>query len=221
MEIFPPNLVRHDGFAHSLAIMTNPSIAIELDQFKTQDPDVRCCDWPGCRDDGEHRAPKSRSELKKYHWFCLIHARQYNKGWNYYTGMTDDEVEADVRLDTVWHRPSWPLGGNPGDIRGRYGDQPFSPEDLMGRMGAFGPDWHPADSHAKRPGQEAKPETRQAWAVAVFSLSGPVEVEAVKGRYKELVKRYHPDTNGGDKAAEEKVKEINEAYQIILEMLGP
>jgi len=215
MEIFPYNLVRPLAFAHSLPIMTNPSHAIELDYFKAQDPDVQCCDWPACRDEGEHRAPKSRSELKKYHWFCLIHARQYNKGWNYYTGMTDDEVEADVREDTVWHRPSWPLGGNPAS-----GDQSFTPEDLMGRMGAFGPDWEPGDSYAKQPGPGAKLETRQAWAVAVFSLSGPVQVDAVKARYKELVKLHHPDTNGGVKAAEEKIKEIYEAYQIILEMLG-
>ncbi len=219
MEIFPYNLVRPLAFAHSLPIMTNPSHAIELDYFKAQDPDVQCCDWPACREEGEHRAPKSRSELKKYHWFCLIHARQYNKGWNYYTGMTDDEVEADVREDTVWHRPSWPLGGNPGGTPGQNGGQPFTPEDLMGRMGAFGPDWEPAGDFGKRPTPAAKPETRQAWAVAVFSLSGPVQVDAVKARYKELVKLHHPDTNGGDKAAEEKIKEIYEAYQIILEML--
>ena len=54
----------------------------------------------------------------------------------------------------------------------------------------------------------------------MFALSGPVTVDTVKARYKELVKRHHPDTNGGDKGGEEKIKEINEAYQIIMDMLA-
>lgn len=177
--------------------------------FGAQDSDIRCCDWPGCRDDGHHRAPKSRNEIEIYHWFCLDHVRQYNKGWNYYAGMSDDEVEADVRHDTVWHRPSWPLSGN------------ITPEDVIDSLGNFGPEWEPAGGATHPPGGHAKPGTRQAWAVAVFGLSGPVNSESVKARYKELVKQHHPDINGGDKEAEEKIKEINEAYQIIIEMLAP
>ena len=176
--------------------------------FGAQDPDIRCCDWPGCRDEGRHRAPKSRKEIETYHWFCLGHVRQYNKGWNYYAGMSDAEVEADVRYDTVWHRPSWPLGGN------------VTPDDVIDNFGEFGPEWNSAGGATRPPDGHAKPGTRQAWAVAVFSLSGPVNNEAAKSRYKELVKQHHPDTNGGDKAAEEKIKEINEAYQIIMEMLA-
>ena len=106
--------------------MLNP---IELERFGAEKPEIRCCDWPGCNGDGEHRAPKSRNELKSYHWFCLDHVRRYNAGWNYYDGMTDAEVEADVRRDTVWHRPSWPLGGKNGN-GGRKGDFPFTADDL-------------------------------------------------------------------------------------------
>lgn len=180
-----------------------------LQTFESGEPDTQCCDWPGCRGEGRHRAPKSRNEIKTYHWFCLDHVRQYNKGWNYYAGMSDAEVEADVRHDTVWQRPTWPLGGSIGS------------EDVIDAMGEFSPQWDPDGGRPRRPGGGARPGTRQAWAVAVFGLSGPVNCEAVKSRYKELVKRHHPDTNGGDKAAEEKIKEINEAYQIIMEMLAP
>ncbi len=166
------------------------------------------CDWPGCNDEGMHRAPKSREELNSYHQFCLIHVRKYNKGWNYYNGMSDAEVEEDVRKDTVWHRPSWPLGGNP------------SPEDINDNMGAFGPEWGNNEGLNKPPKSMEKKGVREIWAISVFALSGPVNSETVKSRYKELVKQHHPDKNGGDKAGEEKIKEINEAYQIILEMLG-
>jgi len=123
--------------------------------------------------------------------------------------MSDAEVEADVRHDTVWHRPSWPLGGN------------VTPEDVIDSMGDFGSEWEPESGPKRPPAVNTRPGTHQAWAVAVFSLSGPVNSDAVKSRYKELVKQHHPDTNGGDKAAEEKIKEINEAYQIIMEMLAP
>ena len=180
-----------------------------LEIFGSEEPDTQCCDWPGCRGEGQHRAPKSRAELKSYDWFCLEHVRQYNKGWNYYAGMSDAEVEADVRQDTVWHRPTWPLGGN------------ITSEDVVNGMGEFGPEWDPNGGNTRPPGANAKTGTQQAWAVAVFGLSGPVNSEAVKSRYKELVKLHHPDANGGAKAAEEKIKEINEAYQIIMEMLGP
>ncbi|MBC8338967.1 MAG: J domain-containing protein [Alphaproteobacteria bacterium] len=179
-----------------------------LNGYRDEEPSVRCCDWPGCRDEGVYRAPKSRDQLKDYHLFCLGHVRQYNKSWNYYDGMSDAEVEADVRHDTVWERPSWPLGSK------------LSAEDAINQMGPFGPDWEQDGNTPDRPGGNAKPGTREAWAVAVFNLSSPVTGDTVKARYKELVKLHHPDTNGGDKAAEEKIKEINEAYQIILAMIG-
>ena len=130
--------------------------------------------------------------------------------------MTEAEVEADVREDTVWRRPSWPLGGS------RDGKDAFrfTPEEMMEHLGVFGPEWASDGGFQAPPGRHSKLGTKQAWAVAVFSLSGPVNVDAVKSRYKELVKRHHPDTNGGDKGGEEKIKEINEAYQIIMDMLA-
>lgn len=195
-----------------------PSLAFE--HVGSDEPEIRCCDWPNCPSEGEYRAPKSRDELKAYHWFCLAHVREYNAGWNYYTGMSDDEVEADVRRDTVWRRPSWPLGGRSRDGHEGNGVFSFTPDDLMDAMGEFGPQWNAKGGFGKRPDHRAKPGTRQAWAVAVFGLSGPVKTDAVKARYKELVKQHHPDTNGGAKSAEEKIKEINEAYQIIMDMLG-
>ena len=110
--------------------MANTLNPIELERFGAKEPEILCCDWPGCDGDGEHRAPKSRNELKNYHWFCLGHVRQYNAGWNFYEGMTDAEVEADVRRDTVWHRPSWSFGGANDFNGGKNGDFPFTADDL-------------------------------------------------------------------------------------------
>ncbi len=188
--------------------MGSPLYLFTLERSRDDEPDVCYCDWPGCRDEGLHPAPKSRDQLNAYHLFCLDHVRQYNMGWNYYAGMSDAEVEADVRWDTVWNRPSWPLGGR------------IALEDVIDQLGAFGPNLDQNGGSRERPGSTAKPGAREAWAVAIFNLSGPVNVDTVKSRYKELVKQYHPDTNGGDIAGEEKIKEINEAYQIIMGMVG-
>ena len=73
----------------------------------------RPCDWTGCDDEGLYRAPRSRETLGEYHWFCLDHVRHYNTHWNYFEGMSDEEVEAQIRRDTVWGRPTWPLGTDP------------------------------------------------------------------------------------------------------------
>src|SRR5205814_2106987 len=78
------------------------------------DTPPRLCDHPGCIAGGDFRAPKSRLDLHDYYWFCLEHVRAYNSAWNYYAGMSDAEIEAEVRHDTVWQRPSWRLGDRHG-----------------------------------------------------------------------------------------------------------
>jgi len=176
-------------------------------------PETLFCQWPGCQEIGDHRAPHSREQLNKHRWFCLVHVRQYNKSWNYYDGMSDDEVETDVRRDTTWNRPSWPLGTEKNFRRNGEGIQ-------IDDYGAFGaPD--DATGQNEENGEKIyscrpKPDTPEAQAFAVFDLRPPISVNDIKARYKELVKRHHPDANGGDKGAEEKFKQISQAYQTLI-----
>lgn len=164
----------------------------------------RCCEWPGCEEDGTYRAPRSRLQMTQYRWFCLRHVREYNSAWNYYAGMSDDEVEADIRRDTVWQRPTWRFAATAGC--GAW--QATGPTD---RFGVFGESPQPRRCEA----------TAEEKALRVLELKAPVSVAAVKLRYKELVKRHHPDANGGDKAAEERFKKINEAYRTVMGSLAP
>src|SRR5438128_10520041 len=71
----------------------------------------RRCDWPGCASAGEHRAPKAPHELDRHYWFCGEHARAYNAQWDFFAGMSRDEIEAFQHDNATWHRPTWPLGG--------------------------------------------------------------------------------------------------------------
>jgi hypothetical protein len=164
---------------------------------------------PGCAAPGEYRAPRSRTNLNEYHWFCLEHVRAYNATWDYYRGMSPAEIEAQIRLDTAWRRPTWPLG--------RLGsgalDENFlrDPLDMLGAAGLR--------SKASRKPEKAPSELREP--LAALGLAWPVTLTEVKARYKELAKRHHPDANGGDRTAEERLKTINLAYAALRSRLAP
>jgi hypothetical protein len=83
--------------------------------------EVRGCEWPGCGAHGEFRAPRARDRLTEYFWFCLDHVRDYNAGWNYYQGMSEDEIEADIRADTARRRQHAPRTSSAGRARRRAG----------------------------------------------------------------------------------------------------
>ena len=160
----------------------------------------QCCAHRDCLADGEYRAPKSRDRLNEYIWFCLEHVRDYNKSWNYYEGMDSDTIELHIRQDTVWQRPSWPMGqwGALGGARASIHD-------------GFGFFHEPSSARERRP----EPRTPEERALATLDLEMPVTLAEIKIRYKVLAKQLHPDANGGDKSAEERLKHINLAYSTL------
>lgn len=174
---------------------------------------VRACDHPGCTDAGDYRAPKGRERLTDYYWFCLDHVRAYNKAWNFYAGLSDDEVERAIRSDTTWQRRTRPLGGwraREEFMRQKVAED-FDPE-------GFGPDpgqaWR-RNEQFQRERQRGANLTEEEKALEVLGLDAPVELATVKARYKSLVKVHHPDANGGDRDAEERLKSINRAYGVL------
>jgi len=160
------------------------------------------CDRPGCACEGEYRAPKSPSTLHDYYWFCLDHVRAYNRAWNFYEGMDEGEIEREIRNDTCWRRPTWPLGtaGDRGARAWRFQDG----------FGVF--EDGPAGSGDEESGVMEHARTPEGRACRTLGLRPPITLTELKARYKHLVKRLHPDVNGGDKDAEDRLKEINQAY---------
>ena len=173
---------------------------------------MRPCDHPGCLGGGDFRAPKSRLDVHDYHWFCLEHVRAYNSAWNYYAGMSDAEIEAEIRHDTVWQRPSWRLGDRHGP---GYAERMRDPLGVFSGAEGAGERRRPHGDH--RRGDHGRDPVRRALsareqALAIFEIEPPFTLVRLKARYKVLVKLHHPDAHGGDKAAEEKLKIINQAY---------
>lgn len=164
---------------------------------------------PGCPLDGDYRAPKSRDSLRDYFWFCLEHVRSYNAAWDFYRGMSPGQIEAHMRDDTGWQRPTWPLGRLGGGSAEE--DLVRDPLDILGAAGM--PQGRNGRSQRKGAGHGAPADLRQP--LDTLGLAWPVSLDEVKSRYKELAKRNHPDANGGDRAAEERFKTINLAYALV------
>ncbi len=164
---------------------------------------------PGCPEAGEYRAPKSRRNLSEYFWFCLEHVRAYNSSWDFYKGMSAAEVEAQLRADTSWQRPSWPLG-HLGAGAAWDEDMLRDPLHILAAGRANG----------TRHVETERPPAELREPLATLGLSWPTTMDVVKMRYKELAKRHHPDANGGSRDAEERLKTINVAYAAVRSKLG-
>lgn len=166
------------------------------------------CQWPGCKAEGTHRAPKGRHQEGQYWSYCLDHVREYNQSYNYFSGMTDDAVYAYQKDALTGHRPTWKMGvkGAAGrrtgaDATDGAGD-PFGFTAEMG--GAF---------HADRPEPDGKiVRTAERRALEVMGLDMSANPVEIKARYKELVKLHHPDANGGDRSSEDRLRSVIQAY---------
>lgn len=171
------------------------------------------CDWEGCAAAGDYRAPKDR-RLADYFRFCLDHVRAYNARWDFHAGCSAADLEASIRGAATWERPTWKLGTlGAGTRSGRKGARVYDPfgfsagTDFEDRRKARAEE---AQARATPGGPAA--HTR---ALKILELSAPVTLEGLKERYKALVKRYHPDANGGSAEAENQMKVINEAYRTL------
>ncbi len=162
----------------------------------------RNCAAPGCGEPAQYRAPLSRERTADYIWLCLEHVRAYNKAWDYYAGMSMAEIEAHRRADTTWRRPSWPFGTAGAGAR----------VDARDPFGLF--PGEPCAAHVAGD-RLAVTDPAEKRALDVMNLSPPVTADLVKLRYKELVKQLHPDVNGGDRRAEERLKLVNDAYRTL------
>ncbi|RED51239.1 J domain-containing protein [Aestuariispira insulae] len=166
----------------------------------------RLCDHPQCDLAGEFRAPKSRESLRDYFWFCLDHVRLYNAQWNYCEGMDTQTIDDMAWDDACWQRPTWPMGTKSEYQKGAHAFQ----DDI----GLFD-DLHQRKRQGRKKAAPRTPPHPYMEALEILDLSEPLTMQQLKIRYKELVKIHHPDLNGGDDEAEERLKQINQAYAVL------
>ncbi|MBY0563599.1 MAG: J domain-containing protein [Hyphomonadaceae bacterium] len=172
-------------------------------------PEDRPCDHIGCARAGGHRAPKGREHEGQFWHFCLEHAAEYNKRWDYFAGMGDAELAAYRAKEEVGHRPTWTFRSGRLD---RYSAamRGFQAGNRVDPFGMFG-----AEPATAPPPQRRRLTRLQAMALDAMSLEENATSADIRTRYAELVKRWHPDSNGGDRAAEGNLQRVIRAYQTL------
>ena len=172
------------------------------------------CQWKGCQAEGAHRAPRGRGHEGQYYLFCLDHVRQFNASYNYFDGMSNAEVEAYQKDSVIGHRPTWKAGANAWAHGTRHGGSSAE----TGGCATNDPhaffSWR---SGRPREAQEARRPLKPLEAKALDSLNLPATATQaeIKSRFKVLVKRHHPDANGGDTRSEDKLREVIQAYNYL------
>lgn len=177
---------------------------------RTQQAEPCLCAHTGCQRIGECRAPKSRDRLGEFWLFCPEHASEYNNRWNFFEGMDEDELAAFEESAWVGHRPTWAFRAGRG-AREAAAFRAFQANKVRDRFGVLhggkaGPDFEPRQPRLNR---------AQKLAFEIFGLEDTADKSAVRLRYAELVKRYHPDSNGGDRTAEAHLHKVIRAYSVL------
>ena len=190
------------------------SIRVKPEQDRLKQKKVVTCDWPGCEEPGTHPAPCGRDREGEYYNFCVAHVRQYNKSYNYFTGMKDDEVAAFQKDARNGHRPTWKMGENAAatsKVRRTKGTS-AKPRIEMGRSDPFGLF---GEEGTETPARKRPIRNAERKALTALGLDETATAKAVKAKYKALVKKHHPDANGGSRASEDRFREIVQAYEYL------
>lgn len=177
-----------------------------------------CCQWKGCTAPARHRAPRGRGRDGQYYVFCLEHVRQYNASYNYFEGMNDAEVEEFQKDALTGHRPTWKVGANASAndksdaAAATNGHRPFGWRTLDPH-GFFARRAKEARATPAKNRRQLKPLEKKS--LHTLNLTGSATRIEIKARFKELVKIYHPDANGGDARSGDKLREIIQAYNYL------
>jgi hypothetical protein len=174
--------------------------------------DAPACDWKGCQNKATHRAPKGRTHENEYWRFCLDHVREYNHSYNYFAGMSEDAVSKYQKDAMTGHRPTWKMGTG-----SRPGGADFGPDGIrdpfnMFREFAGGASWRSRTERVE-PARTVRNAERKA--LHELGLEEGADRVEIKARFKLLVKRHHPDANGGDRGSEDKLRDIIQAYNYL------
>lgn len=179
-------------------------------------PGERPCDHPGCRAAASARAPKSRDMLNEHYWFCQPHAAEYNRNWDFFAGMSEGEIRQRQQDEMfTGGRPTWEMKA------GRFSREAASFSAKVGKgegyrdpFNLFG---HGGGAHTRRPVEPEGPKLGKIErnALAELDLEAGAEGSAIRARYTELVRRLHPDANGGDRAGEQRLQKVIRAYQAL------
>ena len=165
------------------------------------------CDWDNCNKVGSYKAPCEKDNSKKYRLLCLDHVKIFNKKWNYFSNMSDQEIEYFIKSDLTWHKPTKTFGSSENFFRILWDNA------LEDKLNIF-------KSSGFQEYKKSKLSQKDRDALDIMELKYEAKWEEIHKKFKSLVKKYHPDKNQGDKKYEDKLKKITLAYSQLKRTLG-
>jgi len=185
---------------------------------------VRKCEAKACDEVGICKAPKPFSArtipvpgekvvIEDDFWFCQRHAAEYNQTYDFFEGMTEAEVTAFHASAAYGHKRTWRFGGGPVGAAARVGVGPDGQKRWRGKEWIYNNAEERGESAGDRRGRD---RTRlQIRALEELELPPSATVEQVRERYAALVKRFHPDSNGGDRSTEHRLSVVIKAFKAL------
>ncbi len=178
----------------------------------SEDPGEHACEAPDCEKMAACSLPKSPREPRARTWLCLAHAREHNKNWNYFEGMSDSEAKAAREANIYGDRPTWSMGKNE---RARAAANARGPADMADAFGVLSEKTIREAGPRGHYRQGKKLTKLQAKSFETLALPFNAPSGDIRRRYAELVRRFHPDSNQGDRSAEEQLSEVVKAHTIL------
>ena len=157
------------------------------------------CEWQNCNELGQFKAPAEKDNSKNFRWFCEEHVKQFNKKWDYFDGMSQNEIENFLKSDLTWHRPTQKFGSNDNFFNVLWNNT------LNDKFKIFNNE-NPHNVNNRNFCEKDKDAFR------VMDLKLGDDWLTIQKKFKFLVKKFHPDRNSGNKKFEDKLKKITMAY---------
>ena len=179
---------------------------------KKPKPDQQECDWAGCVSKGGCKAPKSPDRLRDYFNFCQKHAREYNKNWNFFSGMTDSDIAEWQVGARHGHRPTWDVQKNTAERASAQKKRKAGSTSATSEgYSIFGTGGIADQTEAPR----RRLSKMQLKALNDLGMDDSATKEDVRKRYTQLVKQLHPDANQGARNTEESFSRVVKAYKVL------
>ena len=158
------------------------------------------CEWENCSEAGKFKAPIERDNVKNFRWLCEKHIKLFNSKWNYFDGMSQNEIELFLKSDLTWHRPTQKFGSTDNFFNILWNNA------LSDKFRIF------KDENTYNNKKIKKLTERDKEAFVIMGLEFNDDWKTVHKKFKTLVKKFHPDKHSGNKQYEDKLKKITLAY---------
>ena len=158
------------------------------------------CEWENCKQSGEFKAPIEKDNSKNYKWLCEEHIKLFNKNWNYFDGMSQNEIEKFLKSDLTWHRPTQKFGSSDNFFNILWNSA------LSDKFNFF------KEGENINNLNNIKLSEKDKDAFKIMELEINTSWPIIQKKFKTLVKKLHPDRNAGNKEFEDKLKKITLAY---------